>query len=142
MQIIDIDGFNALCEAKGVRREASLYLLQGEEAFRTGVVLYDALSGPVTGDYNHDGVVNLADYTVWRDHLGATVPSGTSADGNNDGLITSADYTIWKNNFGASPGALGIGTQSASVPEPSALLLSIIALGGTLHSVRRRARIR
>jgi hydrogenase expression/formation protein HypC len=31
MQIIDIDGFNALCEAKGVRREASLYLLQGEE---------------------------------------------------------------------------------------------------------------
>jgi hydrogenase expression/formation protein HypC len=31
MQIIDIDGFNAVCEAKGVRREASLYLLQGEE---------------------------------------------------------------------------------------------------------------
>lgn len=31
MQIIEIDGFNALCEAKGVRREASLYLLQGEE---------------------------------------------------------------------------------------------------------------
>lgn len=31
MQIINIDGFNALCEAKGVRREASLYLLQGEE---------------------------------------------------------------------------------------------------------------
>lgn len=31
MQIIDIDGFNAVCEAKGVRREASLYLIQGEE---------------------------------------------------------------------------------------------------------------
>jgi hydrogenase expression/formation protein HypC len=31
MQIIDIDGFNAVCEAKGVRREASLYLLQGEK---------------------------------------------------------------------------------------------------------------
>ena len=31
MQIIDIDGFNAVCEAKGVRREASLYLLQGEQ---------------------------------------------------------------------------------------------------------------
>lgn len=31
MQIIEIDGFNAVCEAKGVRREASLYLIQGEQ---------------------------------------------------------------------------------------------------------------
>jgi hydrogenase expression/formation protein HypC len=31
MQIIDIDGFNAFCEAKGVRREVSLYLVQGEQ---------------------------------------------------------------------------------------------------------------
>jgi len=31
MQIIDIDGFNALCEAKGVRREVSLYLVQEEQ---------------------------------------------------------------------------------------------------------------
>jgi hydrogenase expression/formation protein HypC len=31
MRIIDINGFNALCEAKGVRREVSLYLVQGEQ---------------------------------------------------------------------------------------------------------------
>jgi hydrogenase expression/formation protein HypC len=31
MQIIEIDGFDALCEAKGVRREVSLYLVQGEQ---------------------------------------------------------------------------------------------------------------
>lgn len=31
MQIIHIDGFNAVCEAKGVRREVSLYLVQGEQ---------------------------------------------------------------------------------------------------------------
>ncbi|MBN9132210.1 MAG: HypC/HybG/HupF family hydrogenase formation chaperone [Nitrosospira multiformis] len=31
MQIIQINGFNALCEAKGVRREVSLYLVQGEQ---------------------------------------------------------------------------------------------------------------
>lgn len=31
MQIIEMDGFNALCEAKGVRREISLYLVQGEQ---------------------------------------------------------------------------------------------------------------
>ncbi|SCY38869.1 HypC/HybG/HupF family hydrogenase formation chaperone [Nitrosospira sp. Nsp13] len=28
MKIVQIDGFNALCEAKGVTREVSLYLIQ------------------------------------------------------------------------------------------------------------------
>lgn len=30
MQITEIDGFNAVCEAKGVTREVSLFMLQGE----------------------------------------------------------------------------------------------------------------
>jgi hydrogenase expression/formation protein HypC len=29
--MIEINDFNALCEAKGVRREVSLYLVQGEQ---------------------------------------------------------------------------------------------------------------
>ena len=31
MQIIEIDGFNARCEARGVERDVSLFMLQGEE---------------------------------------------------------------------------------------------------------------
>lgn len=31
MQIIEINGFNALCEAKGIQREISLYLVQEEQ---------------------------------------------------------------------------------------------------------------
>ena len=30
MQIVEIDGYNARCAAKGVEREVSLFLLQGE----------------------------------------------------------------------------------------------------------------
>ena len=30
MQIVEIDGFNARCMAKGVSREVSLFLMQGE----------------------------------------------------------------------------------------------------------------
>ncbi len=30
MQIVQIDGFNARCEAKGVEREVSLFMLQDE----------------------------------------------------------------------------------------------------------------
>lgn len=31
MQIVEIDGFNARCQAKGVERDVSLFLMQGEE---------------------------------------------------------------------------------------------------------------
>jgi hydrogenase expression/formation protein HypC len=31
MRVIGVDGFNATCEARGVRREASLFLLQHED---------------------------------------------------------------------------------------------------------------
>lgn len=31
MKIIDIDGFNARCEAKGVERDVSLFMMQGED---------------------------------------------------------------------------------------------------------------
>ena len=30
MKITSIDGFNATCEAKGIQREVSLFMLQGE----------------------------------------------------------------------------------------------------------------
>jgi hydrogenase expression/formation protein HypC len=31
MQVVSIDGYNARCAARGVSREVSLFLLQGEE---------------------------------------------------------------------------------------------------------------
>jgi hydrogenase expression/formation protein HypC len=31
MQIRSIDGFNCLCEARGIEREVSLFMMQGEE---------------------------------------------------------------------------------------------------------------
>jgi hypothetical protein len=77
------------------------------------------------GDYTHNGLVNAADYTVWRDSLGQTVPLGTAADGNVNGLIDSGDYDVWKTGFGdATPGA----GNSAMVPEPSTLFLALCAL--------------
>ena len=31
MQILDIDGFNARCEAKGIERDVSLFMMQNDE---------------------------------------------------------------------------------------------------------------
>ncbi|MCA9188306.1 MAG: hypothetical protein KDA99_21910, partial [Planctomycetales bacterium] len=49
------------------------------------------------GDYNKNGVVDAADYTVWKDNFGST--SSLDADGNGNGTVDAADYTIWKDNF-------------------------------------------
>lgn len=73
----------------------------------------------VPGDYNSDGMVDAADYTLWRNQLGQ-VGVGLEADGNGDGFVDQQDYGIWKQNFGAaSPTAL---TPPLSVPEPLSLI--------------------
>jgi hypothetical protein len=71
-------------------------------------------SPQLTGDYNHNGIADAADYTVWRNTLGST--SNLAADGNTSGAIDSGDYTVWKTNFGRT-GAGGSG-NGAAVPEP------------------------
>ena len=54
------------------------------------------------GDFNADGIVNAADYTVWRDNDGAATEA--TLNNNGDGLngVDSADYDVWVNNFGAT----------------------------------------
>lgn len=77
------------------------------------------------GDYNGDGIVNIADYTVWRDTLGAT-GIGLAADGNRDQVVDALDYGVWRSNFGEF---VFTGPQVLiGVPEPVALSSVAIAL--------------
>jgi hypothetical protein len=55
------------------------------------------------GDYNDDGTVDLADYTVWADHYGQS-GSNIPGDGNDDGVVDLADYTIWADHYGETVG--------------------------------------
>ncbi len=89
------------------------------------------------GDFNNDGIVNLADYTLWRDNLGASDESAINNNGNGGG-ITSADYTVWKNNFGMMSPASGSFVATASVPEPGTLALCLLAVTWVAVTARRR----
>jgi hypothetical protein len=51
------------------------------------------------GDYNDNGTVDAADYTVWRDHLGSSY-SLPNRDPSASGNVGTNDYSIWKSNFG------------------------------------------
>jgi hypothetical protein len=89
---------------------------------------------PLPGDFNGDGVVDAADYTVWRDTLGST--TDLRADANLNGIVDSGDYQMWVANYGTTASA-GSGASSAAVPEPSSAILGFLALGLILVSRRR-----
>jgi len=125
-----------------------------------GVVPYTDLafsilqdSGPVTvtvqtavaGDYDHNGVVNQADYTVWRQNFGSTTL--LDADGNLNGVVDAADYPIWRKNLGkfwpgagsSVAGGQSLGLFNSAVPEPTTSALTWLAGSAFLLRARRRA---
>lgn len=94
-----------------------------DTAFTTLVVTNLAF-GTATGDYNADGRVDAADYTVWRDALGQSVTPLTGADGDGNGQIEAGDRLVWANNYGAVQAA----SSAVAVPEPATLASLLTAL--------------
>ncbi len=85
----------------------------------------------LAGDFNGDGFVDSADYTLWRDTLGQS-GFGLAADGDGSGTVDEVDYSIWKGNFGrASSASAGESAVGSLVPEPDALLMAV-AIGGLI----------
>ncbi len=86
--------------------------------------------GPVEllGDYNGNGTIDAADYTVWRDALAAGSPS--LLNDATPAAVDESDYTYWRAHFGesAGSGATGGGRLAiAAVPEPASALLLLLA---------------
>jgi hypothetical protein len=64
----------------------------------------------LAGDFNGDGVVDAADYVVWR---------------KNDG--SQAGYDTWRTNFGRTSGSGSAIAASAAVPEPTGIVIMFTA---------------
>lgn len=92
----------------------------------------------VAGDYNSDGTVDAADYTVWRDNVGA--PAGTLPNDPAGGTIGPTHYTQWVQNYAALSSSTAF-SRSASVPEPGAAVLMALA-AATRFGTRSRSRDR
>jgi hypothetical protein len=107
------------------------------------------------GDYNRNGVVDAADYALWRDTNGQ-MGIGLAADGDGNQHVEQADYVFWRQRFGqASQLIVNIGfgsgataglPNSAAVPEPyggQLFFLATVGMGGIcrLRSLQYRIRI-
>jgi hypothetical protein len=80
---------------------------------------------PAAGDYNNDGGVNAADYTVWRDKLGQPATNLQNRNpANAAATINASHYDDWKANFGDTGGSpyelrLGGGLDFDGRPAPA-----------------------
>lgn len=102
--------------------------------------LYPSLTRDIepTGDYNGNGVVDAADYVVWRDTFGQElVWPGEGADGDLSGTIDEGDYDFWKQHFGEVISA-SMPPEALAVPEPTANWLAALALFASGNSPSRR----
>jgi len=83
--------------------------------------LDDSMDDALGMDHNVDGVVDAADYTVWRDNLGST--ADLRADGDGSGMVGEEDFQFWRRHFGESYAS---DTSAAvNIPEPSTLVGAI-----------------
>lgn len=82
-------------------------------------LIQNASAFQLAGDFNGDGEVDPADYTVWRDGLNS--------------VYTLGDYSSWSTNYGATAAA-----SAASVPEPGTATLIATLLLLKWRTYRRR----
>jgi hypothetical protein len=90
----------------------------------------------VLGDYNNNGIVDAADYVLWRNGG----PLANESD--MPGTVNQADYTFWRSRFGATSGS-GTALNAANVPEPASLGLlcgAMIYLAASLATRVRQIR--
>ncbi|MGL4513968.1 MAG: hypothetical protein ACRCT8_12830 [Lacipirellulaceae bacterium] len=59
-------------------------------------------------DFNRSGLVDDADYSVWRTGYNSSTATQATGDANGDGVVNAADYTLWKDSVGLSsiPGGI------------------------------------
>jgi PEP-CTERM motif len=97
-------------------------------ALRRNTLTY-LLQRNVQYDYNHNGATDAADYVLWRHSQGQS-GAGLAADGNDNHQIDSGDYNLWRLHFGETAGSGSGALANAAVPEPTTLVLLMLAVAG------------
>lgn len=96
---------------------------------------FDSATGG-NADFNGDGEVDGADFLKWQRGFGLIgQTNNANGDATGDGEINGADLDVWKQQFGGAGFVVGV----AAIPEPSAIVLLVLGVGGIVarRSCRR-----
>jgi hypothetical protein len=82
----------------------------------------------VLGDFNRNGMVDVADHVMWRRANGTTGGYAVFVDsaGNGDGVVDHRDRMLWMSHYGMAKSALGLVAaseliaQNTIAPDPAA----------------------
>jgi hypothetical protein len=92
------------------------------------------------GDYNNNGSVDAADYSVYRDNLGTAFALPNRAPANT-GNVSQADYDTWVANFGQTASASLAAAVVGAVPTSALAIDAALADEGLIAvSPARRGR--
>lgn len=101
-QAVNLDRVVQVVVAVAPALSAAEYDLLPPTTFTVTITDDEPRTPELPGDYNSDGAVDAADYTVWRDAVGvAGVRPFSGADGNGDSRVDALDHAIWSANYGA-----------------------------------------
>jgi hypothetical protein len=94
------------------------------------------LPTPLQGDYNQNGIVDAADYVVWRDSVGQ-MGTALVADGDRSGAVDAGDYNVWRAHFGesAANASASFKLLSAGLPEPSTRTIAALPVAFLLSTM-------
>lgn len=116
-------------QLNGVFSNIQLPVLPGTLAWNTSH-LYSTgelvIDSGAPGDYSNNGVVDAADYVVWRNNNNSatTLPNDLTAG------VTAADYDVWRAHFGQTAVSGMFANSYSSAPEPTTLMLLTLASVG------------
>ena len=101
----------------------------------------------VPGDYSHNGVVDMADYVLWRKQMSYPTAQYNAysiaflgADGNSSDKVDAGDYAFWRARYGRTLSGAGAGSEvdPLGVPEPTAIALILTTAAARLLVRRER----
>ncbi|MBA3480742.1 MAG: autotransporter-associated beta strand repeat-containing protein [Pirellulales bacterium] len=97
------------------------------------VTTFIAPPTPLAGDFDGNGTVEAADLTAWQNGYG--MPNGANAgngDGDADGDVDGNDFLVWQQNLGMTQSTTASAANAAAAPEPTGVVLMLLAMGGML----------
>jgi hypothetical protein len=97
-----------------------------------GFKLFDAAiqwaaEEPASADFDADGDVDGADFTIWQRGLGTTgTAQPINGDANGDSNVNAADLAVWQAQFSGAPASAAV----SAVPEPASAALIVSGMAG------------